>query len=277
MLIDTHAHVNFRAFKDDWREVIERSLQNDTWVINVGSNLATSRRAVELAKNYEKGVYAIIGVHPIHTFRREVDSDELEGEIGFVSDQEHFNKEQFGELVGNPKVAAIGEIGLDYFRIENAGSIEEAKNRQLDIFKKQIEFALKFKKPVVLHCRQAYKNLLAILKDYKNKNPWLSGVNHFFSGKLSEAEALWEMGFMISFTGVITFARDYDKVIKAAPLGKLMVETDSPYVAPEPFRGKRNEPLYVRYVAEKIAEIKGLSFDEVARTTTENARNLFKI
>lgn len=277
MLIDTHAHVNFRAFKDDWRETIKRSLANDTWIINVGSNLATSKRAVEIAQEFSEGVYAIVGVHPIHTSKREVDPDELESETGFVSGQEHFNEERFGELVGNPKAAAVGEMGLDYYRMESAGSIEEAESRQIEIFKKQIEFALEAKKPVVLHCRQGYKEMLEILTDFKNKNPQLCGVNHFFSGKLSEAQALWGMGFLISFTGVITFARDYDKVIKAAPLEKLMVETDAPYVAPEPFRSKRNEPLYVRYVAEKIAEIKELSFEEVARQTTENARKLFRI
>jgi TatD DNase family protein len=276
MLIDTHAHVNFRAFKDDWRETIKRSLQNDTWVINVGSNLATSRRAVEIAGNYPDGVYAIVGIHPIHTSTRKVDPDELEGGAGFAAAGEDFNEKEFSKLAQNPKAVAIGETGLDYYRLENVGLPEDAKSRQIEIFKKQIEFALEAGKPVVLHCRQAYKELLSILKEYKNKNPKLCGVNHFFSGKFFEAQALWEMGFLVSFTGVITFARDYDKVIKAAPLAKLMVETDSPYVAPAPHRGKRNEPLYVRYVAEKIAEIKGLSFDEVARQTTENARKLFR-
>lgn len=287
MLIDTHSHVNFRAFKDDWRKVIERSLENETWVVNVGSNLATSRRAVEIAGEFDKGVYAIIGLHPIHATAREVDPDELDGQPGFFGSGEDFNREEFADLARNSKTVAIGEIGLDYYRIgETAGLslfagdaafVSGVKKIQAEIFKKQLEFALELKKPVVLHCREGYKELLEILTDYKRKNPRFCGVNHFFSGRLSEAQALWEMGFLISFTGVITFARDYDKVIKAAPLDKLMVETDSPYVAPEPFRRKRNEPLYVKYVAEKIAEIKGLSFDEVARATTENARNLFKI
>ncbi len=287
MLIDTHAHVNFRAFKDDWRETIKRSLDGDTWVINVGSNLATSRRAVEIAGNYPESVYAIVGLHPIHAAAREVDPDELDGGPGFSGSGEDFDGEEFAKLARNSKVVAVGEIGLDYYRIGeaaglslfagDAGFVSGVKKLQAGIFKKQVEFALEFEKPVVLHCRESYGEMLEILADYKRKNPRLCGVNHFFSGRLSEAEALWEMGFLVSFTGVVTFARDYDKVIKAAPLDKLMVETDAPYVAPEPFRGKRNEPLYVRYVAEKIAEVKGLDFDEVARATTENARNLFRI
>jgi TatD DNase family protein len=140
-----------------------------------------------------------------------------------------------------------------------------------------LALAKEFKKPVVIHCRNAYLELLEILKNEKEKNPELAGVVHFFSGRLSHAEEFFKLGFLISFTGVITFARDYDRVIKAAPLEKIMIETDAPFVAPEPHRSKRNEPLYVRYVCQKIAEIKNLPFEEVARTTTENAEKLFGI
>lgn len=285
-LFDTHTHVNFSAFKEDGKEVIERALKAGVWLINVGSQYSTSARAVKTAQDYQEGVYAAVGLHPIHLLESYYDSSELDETVKFQTKAEEFDFEKYLELVKNPKTVAIGETGLDYFHLKdlNEGEKARAKEKQKEIFAKHLELAAQAKKPAIIHCRDssfgqkdAYQDMLAILKEAKKKEPELKGVNHFFAGTLSEAETLFELDFLISFTGVITFVKDWDGVIKTAPLEKIMVETDAPYVAPVPYRGKRNEPLYVEEVAKKIAELKGVSFEEVARQTTLNARALFGI
>ncbi|MDD5589768.1 MAG: TatD family hydrolase [Candidatus Portnoybacteria bacterium] len=274
MLIDTHAHVNFAAYKDDGDEVAKRALENNTWFINVGSQWETSQRAFEYAKKYPEGVFAAVGLHPIHLEGREiketVDSDES---FEFKTRQEKFDRDKYKQLALIEKVVAIGETGLDYFHLD-FGKEEEQKIRQKENFLEHIKLAKEIGKPMIFHCRRAYSDLLEILKPEAGK---LEGVLHSFVGRWSQAEHFLEMGFYLAFNGIITFARDYDKVVKNMPLDKILIETDSPYLTPIPFRGKRNEPLYVKYVAEKIAELKGISFGEVAEVTTENARRLFKI
>ena len=285
-LIDTHTHVNFSAFKEDGKEVIERALKAGVWLINVGSQYSTSERAIRMAQNYEEGVYAAVGLHPIHLLEGHYDSSELDELVKFKTKAEEFDFEKYSELAKNPKAVAVGETGLDYFHLKDLSEGEKAraKEKQKEIFAKHLELAAKAKKPAIIHCRDssfgqkdAYQDMLAILKEAKKKEPKLKGVNHFFAGTLNEAEILFELDFSISFTGVITFVKDWNEVIKIAPLEKIMVETDAPYVAPVPYRGKRNEPLYVEEAAKKIAELKGVSFEEVARQTTLNARTLFGI
>lgn len=285
-LIDTHCHVNFSAFKEDGKEVIERTLKAGVWLVNVGSQYSTSERAVRMAQDYSEGVYAAVGLHPIHLLESYYDSSELDELVKFKTKAEEFDFEKYSELARNPKTVAIGETGLDYFHIKDLNENEKAraKEKQKEIFAKHLELAAQVKKPAIIHCRDssfgkkdAYSDMLAILKEVKKREPELKGVNHFFAGTLSEAEILFGLGFLISFTGVITFVKDWDGVIKTAPLEKIMVETDAPYVAPVPYRGKRNEPLYVEEVAKKIAELKGISFEEAAVQTTLNARALFGI
>lgn len=285
-LIDTHCHVNFSAFKEDGKEVVERTLKDDVWLINVGSQHSTSERAVKMAQDYQEGVYAAVGLHPIHLLEGHYDSSELDELVKFKTKTEEFDFEKYSELAKNPKTVAVGETGLDYFHLKDLNEDEKARaqEKQKKVFAKHLELAAKAKKPVIIHCRDssfgqkdAYRDMLAILKEIKKKEPELKGVNHFFAGTLNEAETLFELDFLISFTGVITFVKDWNEVIKTAPLKKIMVETDAPYVAPVPYRGKRNEPLYVEEVAKKIAELKGISFEEVARQTTLNARTLFGI
>lgn len=285
-LIDTHTHVNFSAFKEDGKEVVERALKVGIWLINVGSQHSTSARAVKMAQNYEEGIYAAVGLHPIHLLESYYDSSELDELVKFKTKTEEFDFEKYSELAKNPKTVAIGETGLDYFHLKDLNEDEKARaqEKQKEVFAKHLELAAQANKPAIIHCRDssfgqkdAYQDMLAILKEVKKKEPELRGVNHFFAGTLSEAETLFELDFLISFTGVITFVKDWDAVIKTAPLEKIMVETDAPYVAPVPYRGKRNEPLYVEEVAKKIAELKGISFEEVARQTTLNARTLFGI
>ncbi|MEK7140781.1 MAG: TatD family hydrolase, partial [Patescibacteria group bacterium] len=299
--IDIHSHVNFTAFDDDRDEVIRRALENDTWVINVGTQLDTSKSAIELAEKYKEGVYAIVGLHPIHTGASYHDEKEL-GEggkestrivdfgdatksraesaspkftTGFTSRGETFNKKDYRELLKNPKVVGIGECGLDYYRLD-ADSIEKQKKN----FTLQIELANEIGKPLMLHIRQAYKDALEILKTHlksKSLPAGRQGDVHFFAGTWEEAKGFLDLGFTLSFTGVITFTHDYDEVIKNTPLDMILSETDCPYVTPVPYRGKRNEPVYVREVVKRIAEIKGLPEDEVAEAIIGNARRVFNI
>lgn len=280
--IDIHSHINFTAFDADREEVIKRALDNDTFIINVGTQIDTSKKAVEIANKYSEGVYAIIGLHPIHTGASYHDTKELgEGGVEFTSRGEIFNKDAYRELLKNPKVVAIGECGLDYYRCE-----EESIEKQKKAFVAQIELANEFNKPLMLHIRSngkadvvlgkdgiynAYADTLNLLK----KHTKVKGDVHFFAGNWAEAKAFLDFGFTLSFTGVITFTHDYDEVIKNTPLDMIMTETDSPYVTPVPHRGKRNEPSYVREVVKRIAEIKDLPEAKVAQAIIANAKRVF--
>jgi TatD DNase family protein len=275
--IDIHSHVNFKAFDDDRDEVLKRALDNDTWVINVGTQIDTSRKAVEIAHQYKEGVYAIVGLHPIHTGASYHDEKELgEGGKEFTSRGEVFNKNTYLELAKDPKVVGIGECGLDYFRCD-VESIEKQKKA----FIEQIELANTVNKPLMLHIRNnpkdkthdAYVDSLELLKKYAK----VKGDVHFFAGNTEDAKSFLDLGFTLSFTGVITFTSDYDEVIRNTPLNMIMSETDSPYVTPVPYRGKRNEPLYVSEVVKKIALIKGLPEDEVGQAIISNAKRVFGI
>ncbi|OGI75950.1 hypothetical protein A3C67_01115 [Candidatus Nomurabacteria bacterium RIFCSPHIGHO2_02_FULL_42_19] len=275
--IDIHSHVNFTAFDADREEVIKRALERDTWVINVGTQVHTSIKAVEMANQYKKGVYAIVGLHPIHTGASFHDIKELgEGGKEFTSRGEIFDKNKYRELLKDPKVVAIGECGLDYYRLDS-----ESISKQKQAFVEQIELANEFNKPLMLHIRNnpedkknnAYFDALDILKKYSK----VKGDVHFFAGTLEEVKAFTDFGFTLSFTGVITFTHDYDEVIKATPMNMIMSETDAPYVTPAPHRGKRNEPSYVKEIVKKIAEIKNLPEAEVAAAIIENAKRVFNI
>ncbi len=275
MLIDTHSHVNFSAFKDDADAVIRRSLENETWLINVGSDYKTSRRALEYANKYEKGVYAAIGLHPIHTQETEED--------GIKIHKEEFNYEFYEKLAKFEKVIAIGEIGLDYYRIDPAQDVHAIKEKQKEVFYEQLKLAALSNLPVIIHCRQAHDDLLEILKDFKKEfrdylpknKPW--AVMHCFSGDENLAWEYFSLGLIVSFTGLITFSKQWDDLIRKLPMDKFMVETDCPFMTPEPFRGQRNEPMLVKYVAQRIAEIKNLPVERIAEATTETARKFFSI
>ena len=286
-LIDAHAHVNFAAFDVAREEVIRRSLDAGTWMINVGTQADTSQSALALAEKYDEGVYSIVGLHPVHTAKSYHDEEELgAGGKAFTSRGEIFDAALYEELARQPKVVGIGECGLDYFRI---GS-EEEKAKQEEIFRKQIELAIRFDKPLMLHIRNAYQDSLDILKSYfprlpapavadnggqVNLNSTLHGNVHFFAGTIAEAKAFLDLGFTISFTGVVTFAKEYEELVRFVPLDRILIETDCPYVAPVPHRGKRNEPLFVAEVAKTIAQIKGLDYEAVAQQTVSNTRQLF--
>jgi len=264
---DIHTHVHFEAFKEDAREVVKRALDNNVWMIQVGTQKDTSKDAVVFSESFEDGVYASVGLHPIHTQKSFHDTNELGAEgKEFTSRGEAFDFDYYKKLALHPKVVAIGECGLDYYRLS-----EGTKEKQKEAFIEQINLANEVGKPLMLHIRNAYRDALEILK----LEAKVKGNVHFFAGTWEEARMFLDLGFTISFTGVITFARDYDETIKNAPLAMIMSETDAPYVTPIPFRGKRNEPLYVQEVVKKIAEIRGEDIEKVQEVLVKNAQRVF--
>lgn len=278
MLIDTHAHLNFNAYKDDINEVVKRTLAADMKVINVGSQFSTSERAVKMAQEHQGQMFAAVALHPIHLHETYVD----EVEIPFKSREEKFVEDDYEKLAQEKAVVAIGECGLDYFHMPEEVSEIEFINKQKEVFVRHISLAKKLDLPIILHCRssrpepdRAYLEMLEILK----QESFSRAVIHCFSASLDTAKKYLDAGLMISFTGIITFpnAKALLPVVEYAPIDRIMIETDAPYLAPQPVRGKRNEPLYVKYVAEKIAEIKNISFNQVEKKTSENAIKFFNL
>jgi len=275
---DAHCHVNFVAYDSDREETILRARGAGVAMNVVGTQKDTSASAVALAEKYDN-VYATIGLHPVHTTKSYHDVKELgEGGKEFTSRGEEFHIWNYEEMAKSPKVIAIGECGLDYFRLE-----EKTKEVQKDAFIQQIELANKLGKPLMLHIRpalrslgeggNAYDDALEILKAHAK----VKGDTHFFAGDWATAKKFLDFGFTLSFTGVLTFTHDYDEVVKNAPLDMLLSETDAPYVTPVPHRGKRNEPLYVQEVVRAIAGIRGEDVETVARQLAANASRIFNI
>ncbi len=247
-LIDIHAHINFPQFEGDREEVVKRAKEAGVKMINVGTDLATSREVVALVEKYPNEMWATVGIHP---------TDLPTGD--FLPELE--------ELAKHKQVVAIGECGLDYFHVKDLAE----RKKQAKLFEQQIDLAQKVGKLLMIHCRDAYDDLLAVLKNF----PGVTGNVHFFAGDWATAKKFFDLGFTLSFTGAITFASNYDEVIKQMPLESLMIETDCPFVAPAVYRGKRNEPSYVVEVAKRVASLKGISLEEVARVTTATARLRF--
>ncbi|HEY4521601.1 MAG TPA: TatD family hydrolase [Candidatus Paceibacterota bacterium] len=255
-LFDVHTHTQDAQYDNDREAVISRALDAGVGMIQVGTDFLMSQKAIELTEKYEN-VYATVGLHPTDNTK------------------EAFNYDAYKKLaLSSKKVVAIGECGLDYYRGEGLGARD--KERQKKIFIEQIKLARELNKPLMIHCREAFEDLIEVLRttDYKLSTP---GIVHFFSGSIEDAKNLMDLGFYFSFGGVLTFTHDYDEQIKFIPLDMILLETDAPYVAPVPYRGKRNEPLYVIEVSKKIAEIKGATLEEVARVTTRNANSVFNI
>jgi len=281
--IDTHAHVNLHAFKDDWKEVIDRVRDAGVAHINVGTQQDTSTKAVEIAEAYDDGVYAIVGLHPIHTSASYHDEKELGAEAkAFTSRGEEFDMGFYRARAASKKVVAIGETGFDYYRLE-----EDSKARQEVAFLAQIELANERGLPLMIHTRHASGNSASAASavgnvyddtyDVLKANAKVPGNVHFYAGTWEQAKKFFNIGYTISFTGVITFAKDYEEVVKNAPLDMIHAETDCPYVAPVPHRGTRCEPMMVTEVYKKIAEIKGLPEERVREQLMENARELYGV
>ncbi|HAI74237.1 MAG TPA: hydrolase TatD [Candidatus Moranbacteria bacterium] len=261
MLIDTHTHLDDKQFDKDRDEVIARAFANGVKkIINVGAGLGSSRRSVELAEKYEN-IFAAVGFHP-HYFNKYGESS-----FGKIA--------ELRELARHKKVIAVGEIGLDYFSHNEKKIGEKEKESQKAGFISQLDLARKLNLPVIIHCRDAYDDCYEIMQKYVD----LKFVFHCYGGNMEfTKKLLWYKNIHFSFTGNITYAKAGSEIIEAIkkiPMNKIILETDCPYLAPTPMRGKRNEPLLVRYIGKKIAELKNFSEDDASRITTKNASRFF--
>jgi len=282
---DTHCHVHFQAFKDDMDEVIKRTLDKGVGMITVGTQSTTSKNGIALAERYEN-VWCSVGLHPNHLHAQEfADDSELSPNdpqhthgVKIKTRAEHFDAEYYRELAQHQKVVAVGEFGLDYFHVPPGVDLEQLKNDQSLSVREQLRFTTQLQKPVIIHCRDAHADQIQLLREEISRGGLTRrGVIHCFTGTAEEAAAYREIGFYVGFTGIVTFGKNVMEVAREVPLDQILIETDSPYLSPAPFRGKRNEPSNVIFVAEAIAKLKGISVDEVARVTTENAGKLFRI
>jgi len=284
MLVETHAHLDYPDFANDFDEVLRRASEAGvTRIITIGTSVESSRRAVDLAEKYPN-IFAVIGVHP--TYAAEADEDVIT---------------PLHELAKSPRVVALGETGLDYHHLPSVEAAKEKKvqvfaralqgeteeeieaniqdgaykSRQASLFQQQLDLAVELGLNVVIHQRDAWEDTLEMMRPYSGK---LRGVFHCFGGSLEQANEVVDLGHLVSFTGIVTFkngaaVRD---VAAQIPLWKFMVETDCPYLAPVPFRGKRCEPAHTRIVAETIAAARGISLKEVAEMTTQTAQAFFR-
>ena len=260
MYYDIHSHLNLKPLSKNLEEVIERMREAKTKTITVGVDLETSKQAIIIAEKNED-IWATIGLHPTD------------------NEKEIFDSVEYEKLGKHPRVVAIGECGLDYYRKDD----EETKKRQKEIFLKHIELAIFLDKPLMIHARpkegsmDAYEDVLSILEEKKKINEKLSGNFHFFVGNLEIAKRVFALGFSVSFDGPITFTKEYDEVIAFAPIDKIHAETDAPFAAPHPYRGKTNEPAYVVEIVKKIAEIKKLPLAELAGELRSNFIKTFRV
>ncbi len=288
-LVDTHAHAHFNAFAADSDAVIQRAVEQGIWVNLVGTQSTTSRTAVEIAERLGDGVFATIGLHPNHLTAMEFDEEESP----IKTRSERFVAADYEALAQSPKVIAVGECGLDYYRLPEGMAFDEVRRLQHEGFVAQLDFSDAHDLPTVIHCRdgqtpttaRAHDDILAILRERitAGKNA-RHGVMHCYTGDWQHAQQYLELGMYISFSGIITFpprkgstegGAGLQETVRTMPLDRVLVETDAPYLAPVPKRGERNEPAYVEHVASYIAEARGLSLEEIAVVTTENALRLF--
>lgn len=254
MLFDTHAHLHFAEFESDRAEMLARArVAGVRWMVNIGTDLDTSWQAVGIAE-VDSDIYASVGVHP---------HDAAEADEGVFKTLE--------ELATRPKVVAIGETGLDYYRNLSPRDV------QAKVFRRQLTLARGVGKPVIIHCRDAHDDLLTILREERAHE--IGGVMHCFSGNVQFAKASLDLGFYISIAGPVTYpnARKLPEVIKAVPEDRLVIETDCPFLPPQPHRGKRNEPAYLPITAQRVAEIKGRPVGELGELMSTNALRLFRI
>ncbi len=254
---DAHAHIQLGQFDVDRAEVLERMQAAGMGALVVGTDFETSKAAVELAEHYSF-LWAAVGLHPNHI------------------PEEKFDEAAFGKLAQHPKVVAVGECGLDYYRQEPLASVRAAQHER---FVKHLELAIAANKPLIVHCRatqgtqNAHTEMFELLSEYKEARV----VMHFFTSTKEIAEKYLMLGCYLSFPGPVTFTDMYDEAIAATPLDKLLSETDSPFAAPVPYRGRRNEPVYVQEVVAKIAAVKNLPVEEVVAEVVKNARTVFDI
>ncbi|MBI2075023.1 MAG: TatD family hydrolase [Candidatus Levybacteria bacterium] len=278
-MVDVHCHLNFKAFENDYDEVIKRAVEAgvDT-IINVGTKLDTSQRAVEMASQYDN-LYAIVGVHPHHADKVTLEKSHPEQSEGSLDD---WMKQLKQIAKSSTKVVAIGEIGMDNYRYQSNGITDPKAQREL--FERQIELAYKLKLPLQIHNRHAGKEILEVLNAHKNLLMNIPGMFHCFSGNLAFLKRVLDLGFYVGFDGNITYKglapgedTSLPDLVKATPIDKIVIETDSPYLTPEPHRGSRNEPSYAIIISRVIAQIKGIPFEEVVSQTNKNTHTIFRL
>ncbi len=272
-MIDVHCHLNFHKFENDYEEVMKRAFDAGvSTIVNTGTSVPSSRLAVELAQEFEN-LYAIVGIHPHHADKSDV---EFEGEL-------HPDwLQKIEQLAKNPKVIGIGEIGMDYWNYRTNGIVP--KDLQEDAFRKQIELSIKLQLPLQIHNRLAWDDTLGILLEYKSKLQDPPGMFHCFSGSISFTRKVLDAGFYLGFDGNISYKgvppgedTPLSELVSYAPLDRILTETDSPFLSPQRLRGSRNEPKNVIIVGRIIAEIKGVSFEEVESQTENNFAKVFKV
>jgi len=244
-------------------------------VINVGTHYEDSKRAVEIAEKYSEGIFAAVGLHPEH-LGDGMAKLKFNGEEYIIKREKQFDYEKYKKLGKSPKVVAIGEIGLDYWhKPKTKKKLAEFKQKQKELLLEQIKLAEELNLPIIFHCRLAHNDLIEVLKsEIPNSKP--KGVIHCFTGSWEQARAYMDMGFYLGFNGLI-FKLNLDEIIKKTPLERILIETDCPFLTPPQAKSGRNEPIFVRYIAEKIAEIKKEPFKKIMEATTKNAMDLFKI
>lgn len=278
--MDTHCHVQFQAFAHDVDDVIEKCLAKGMILNMVGTQKDTSRSAVAFAERYDN-VYASIGTHPIHLHPTHVDEEETH----FMSREEHFDEAYYEELVQSKKVIGIGECGLDLYHLPKDISVDEVLAKQKEVFLAHLRFALKHDLPLVIHCREAHEEMIRLLQsEAQTHTAQIRGTIHCFTSHWGHAQSYLNMGFYLGFTGVVTFPPkktnptqqiQLEEVIQKIPLDRIVIETDSPYLAPQAYRGRRSEPWMVEEVVKKFATVRGLSFDEMTIQIAENSHRLF--
>jgi len=262
-MIDTHAHLNFEAFSADREDVIRRTLQGKMQIINASSNYKTSVLAVEMQK---KGVFASVGLHPINIKQTVIDQTNRPEDVL----EEIFDYKKYKELA--KRAIAIGEIGLDYLRKpEDNNHLSLFKKKQKDIFLQQLNLAKELNYPIILHCRKAHDEMIEILKSFK-----LKGVVHCFTGNIKQAKEYLSLGFYLGFNGII-FKLNVDGIIQKIPLERILLETDCPFLSPPQVSRERNEPLNIKYIAERISELRKEPLEKIKKITTQNAKELFSL
>jgi TatD DNase family protein len=274
--IDAHAHVHFDDFDEVRHDVVARCADAGVGMLNVGTTIQTSKDALQCEKDFGAAgevtgkpayIRTIVGIHPIYA------STEMQNP-NWLAELEH--------LIANNKVVGIGEIGIDVFRVTRDEEIARELKLQEECFRAQLDLAIKYDLPIMIHARESYHHILPILKEYFIQHgAKLRGDAHFFAGSIEEAQAFLDLGFTLSFTGVITFAKEYAKLVEFTPIDRILIETDCPYVTPVPFRGKQNEPIHVREILAKIAQIKGIAGEaaqeELRAQILQNTVKLFKL
>lgn len=279
-LIDSHCHVHFQAYKEDMDDVIQRTLEKGVGMITIGTQSDTSKKGIEIAEKYD-GVWATVGLHPNHLHKQEFFDDselppekQLTGKIKTRS--EEFDLDYYTELASHPKVVAIGEFGLDYYRLPPNVNVEQMKADQKAACRAHLKLASQMNKPIVIHCRDAHADQYDLLKEEIDQGGLEKrGVIHSFTGTAQEAQRYIDLGFYIAFNGILYFSKDLQAAAAEIPLHAVLVETDSPYLTPPPNRGKRNEPWHVARIAEKLAEIHNVPVEEVQNMTVKNTIQCF--